>query len=456
MRIINLVLLFISNILLLVLLVSSIVEREKRASFISFAGLFFNSLLWLVFIRFDHLSPVKEINLLVVIGIFILAVISLIPFFPHIPNRDISQAEKYDERDNMFARNNLQFHPELAAMYYSAHPEKKEIDEKIRDKPELGEPGSAYYDHYGSPVMDAAFTYLARTRFAASGEKSKEKKTITNEKMIRAIRDIARLYGAVDVGFTELLPYHLYSRFGRHKEGWGEIIKNQHHSAIVFVVKMDLDMIKGAPALSAAIETSHQYVEAAKIAYIIAEYIRSFGYDARAHTDANYQVLCVPIAVDSGIGVLGRLGIFMHPVSGPCVRLSVVTTDLKLDDTKKKKDYRVEHFCRVCKKCADNCPSKSIPNDEEPSSRGFRHWSIDQEKCFSLWKTFGTDCAVCIRVCPYTKPDTPVHRLVRFYISRNSLNQYIALFFDDFLYGRKQAIPAENRKIFRTRRKPSA
>ncbi len=451
MRTINLALFFISDIFLLVLLVSSIVEREKRASFISFAGLLFNSLLWLIFIRFDHLSPVKEINLVAVIGLFIFAFISLIPFFPPGADRDISQVEKYDERDNMFARNNLQFHPEPAAAYYSAHPEKKEIDKKIRDKPELGEPGSTYYDHYGSPVMDAAFSYLARTRFAASGEISKKKKKITNEEMTRAIRDIARLYGAVDVGFTELRPYHLYSRSGRHKEGWGEVIKNKHRSAVVFVVKMDVDMINEAPSLPAAIEASHQYVEAAKIAHITAEYIRSFGYDARGHTDANYQVLCVPLAVDSGIGVLGRLGIFMHPVYGPCVRLSVVTTDLKLEETKKKKDHRIEHFCRVCKKCADNCPSKSIPYDEEPSSRGFRHWSIDQEKCFSLWKTFGTDCAVCIRVCPYTKPDTPVHRLVRFYISRNSLNQRIALFFDDLLYGRKQAIPGRNPDLFRTK-----
>lgn len=300
--------------------------------------------------------------------------------------------------------------------------------------------------------MDAAFSYLARTRCAASGEKSKKKKTITNEEITRTFRGIARLYGAVDVGFTELRPYHLYSHSGRHKEGWGEVIENKHHSAVVFVVKMDPDMINVAPTLSAAIETSHQYVEAAKIAQITAEFIRSFGYDARAHTDANYQVLCVPIAVDSGIGALGRLGIFMHPIYGPCVRLSVVTTDLKLEAANKKKEHRIEHFCRLCKKCADNCPSKSIPRDEEPSSRGFRHWSIDQEKCFSLWKNFGTDCAICIRVCPYTKPDTPIHRLVRFYISRNSLNQHIALFFDDLLYGRKQAIPTGNREIFRNRR----
>lgn len=433
---INLFFLIFSDAFLLLLIVSSIIEKEKRASIISLTGLFFNSLLWTAFILYDHIKFISILNIIVVVSLVLFAFISLIKFFPRQEERDLTNAEKYDERDNMFARNNLQFHQELARKYYEAHPENKEIDKKIHDKPELGEPGASYYDHYGSPFIDSAFIYLDRTRAAASGEKNKVKKKITKKEMTGMIKKIAHLYGAVDVGITELKPYHLYSHKGRHKEGWGDVINNDHSCAIAIVVSMDTGMIKNAPRLSASIETSHQYVEAAKIANIIAEYIRSFGYDARAHTDANYQVLCVPVAVDAGIGVLGRLGIFMHPVYGPCVRLSVVTTELELEYTGKNKEFHVEHFCNICKKCADNCPSKSIPLDEEPSSRGFRHWAVDQEKCFSLWKSFGTDCALCIRSCPYTKPDTIVHKLVRFYISRNSFNQRMALFFDDLLYGR--------------------
>jgi hypothetical protein len=44
-------------------------------------------------------------------------------------------------------------------------------------------------------------------------------------------------------------------------------------------------------------------------------------------------------------------------------------------------------------------------------------------------------------VCPYTKPDTFVHRLVRFYISRNPFNQRLALFLDDLFYGRRLPTP---------------
>ncbi len=436
MLIINLFLFILSGLFLLLLAVSAIREKEKRAIIFSFIGLLLNSALWIGFILFAHSKPMAYLNAAAAAVLLLFFIISQVKFFPAGERRDISAAEKYDERDNMFARNHLQFHPELAAAYYTAHPGKKEIDLKIQAKPEIGEPGSAFYDYYGSPIIDTAFAYLARTRFASMGEKNEKKKEFEKERLTETIEYIARLYGAVDVGITALQPYHFYSRAGRHKEGWGNAVESTHRTAVIIVVAMNIDMIKKAPALSAASETSRRYVEAAGIADIIAHYIRFFGYDARAHTDANYQVLCVPLAVDSGLGVLGRLGILIHPVYGPCLRLAVVTSDIELLPTKKYHACSIEYFCKICKKCAENCPSKSIAGGEEPSSRGFRHWSIDQEKCFSLWKSYGTDCGVCIKVCPYTKPNTLVHKIVRFYISRNSLNQRIALFFDNLLYGR--------------------
>jgi len=91
----------------------------------------------------------------------------------------------------------------------------------------------------------------------------------------------------------------------------------------------------------------------------------------------------------------------------------------------------------------------AVSTDLNPGSSPV-HWSIQQEKCFSYWKTTGSDCGVCISVCPYTKPNTLIHKFVRFYISRNILNQKIALFMDDLLYGRTKTIPKTNpEKIFK-------
>ena len=89
-------------------------------------------------------------------------------------------------------------------------------------------------------------------------------------------------------------------------------------------------------------------------------------------------------------------------------------------------------------------PSNSIEMGDEPEKRGFKHWSIDQEKCFSFWKNIGTDCGFCLRVCPYTKPNTLFHKLIRSYISINPMNQRIALLSDDILFGRKFKIPVSN------------
>ena len=241
-----------------------------------------------------------------------------------------------------------------------------------------------------------------------------------------------------------MTTHHYYSHKGRHAEGWGETPDQSYPTAIVIVVPMRTEMIKQGPSSCVIQESSQKYVEAAKISNIIAGYIRQFGYRARAHNDANYETLCVPLAVESGLGELGRMGIFMHKTHGPCVRLAVVTTDMLLPETLSNHDLHMETFCKICKKCADNCPSGSITHDQEQNSRGFRHWSIDQAQCFSYWKTIGSDCGMCISVCPYTKPDTFIHKLVRFYIARNVLNQHIALLMDDVLYGRKKTLPKTN------------
>jgi reductive dehalogenase len=262
-------------------------------------------------------------------------------------------------------------------------------------------------------------------------------------RLAAVLTHLARFYGAVDVGIAPLRAYHFYSHAGRTRDHWGDPIPAERGSAIVVVVAMDWRMIAAAPTLPAILESSRQYVEAAKTASIIAEYIRGLGYRARAHTDGNYQVLCVPLAVDAGLGELGRLGVLIHPVYGPCVRLAAVTTELELPPTPRR-DFHMVHFCRICRKCADNCPTQAIASGEEPVSRSFRHWSVIQENCYAFWKQIGTDCAVCIRSCPYTKPDTLLHRLVRFYVSRNPLNQRLALLMDDIFYGRKKKISPVN------------
>lgn len=441
--ILNLVLLLAGSAFFLIFGVSSIRENENRAAVISFLGFTGNALLWSLLIL--SLPGFKTANILILLLTGLFGTVSMLRFFPNpSPARDLSNIKLYDERDNMFARNNIQHHSELMDKYYDMRPENRSIDRQIHDKPEFGEKEQLYHDPYTAPFYEAAFEYLEGSIPLSNGDVAKEKKQIDPKRFCRAIIDSAKFYGACDLSFIKLKPHHFYSFKGRHAHNWGEATDRDYKTAIVIVVPMRVEMIKQGPTSCVLQESAQKYVEAAKISNILAGYIRKFGYKARAHNDANYDTLCVPAAVESGVGELGRMGIMMHTVHGPCVRLALVTTDLELPDSKKPAPQYMEEFCKICKKCADNCPSGSISHDEEPISRNVRHWSIRQEQCFSYWKTIGSDCGLCISVCPYTKPDTLIHRFVRFYISRNMLNQKIALFMDDVMYGRLKAVPKKN------------
>jgi epoxyqueuosine reductase QueG len=102
-------------------------------------------------------------------------------------------------------------------------------------------------------------------------------------------------------------------------------------------------------------------------------------------------------------------------------------------------DLSVLDFCAVCKKCAVNCPVGAIPSgDRTPVDEGLR-WAIDAETCYRYWNIVGTDCATCMRVCPYSHPDSPAHNLVRFAIRRSAGARRVMLWLDDVFYGEKPA-----------------
>ena len=448
LTVLNLVALFAGSVFFTILGVSSFKETEHRAVRLCMAGFAGNAVFWICL----SLSPpsFRILNLVILICLAGFSLISLVRFFPgRSPARTLFEIEQYDERDNMFARNNIQHHPELMKTYYEMRPEHKSVDQQIHAKPEFGQKEQIYHDPYTTPCYEAAFEYLERSIPLSNGDVAPEKKEIDPETFCRTITDFAGFYGACDVKYIRLKPHHFYSHKGRHARNWGDKTDQSDQTAIVIAVPMRVEMIKQGPTSCVLQESARKYVEAAKISNILAAYIRRFGYRARAHNDANYDTLCVPAAVESGMGELGRMGLLMHRVHGPCVRLALVTTELSLPDSAHSAPQYMEEFCKICKKCADNCPSGSITHGDEPVSRNVRHWSIRQEQCFSYWKTAGSDCGLCIAVCPYTKPDTLIHKFVRFYISRNILNQKIALFMDDLMYGRQKKIPRKNpEKIF--------
>ncbi len=217
--------------LLSIAIVSSIKEKLLRASLISIAALLANTTYWLslMYFRGTHFSQILTIASVIAIGLF--AILSLIKYFPASSEPSPADIPQYDERDNMFFRNNLKHHPDLARKYYDANPDLESIDRTIADKTELGAPGSRFYDKYLTPIASAAFAFLARSRHFSQGQAEPKKTDIDIDRFTAVLRKTAILYGAVDLGITKLKPHHLYSNAGRHAENYGHRDRphNRHH-----------------------------------------------------------------------------------------------------------------------------------------------------------------------------------------------------------------------------------
>lgn len=407
-------------------------EKEKRAISRSLLLLLF-FLVSFVLIYFFSLNEFF-IGLLVITCIFLIVLI--IPFSPDKNIVDETPNSRIDERNTMFSRNELKPGTSRFEKYYAKYPDKKVLDDLFRKEPGLLKKGTRYYHEQAFQLADENFdkVELLYKRIVGIVEQAPievDKKAITE-----SIKKLAISLGALNVGVTLSHNYHYYSHKGRREEYDNEIVPI-HSYAIAFTVEMDAKMVAAAPQSSIVVESSKQYLNAGKIAVDLAEKIRAMGYDARAHIDGNYQVVCPLVARDAGLGEIGRMGILMTPNYGPRVRIGVITTNLELEVDTYTRDHSMLEFCKWCKKCAESCPGKSISYNDPEIINGIKRWQTNQESCFTYWCKAGTDCGRCMAVCPYSHPNHSWHKLIRYGIKKSKVFRYIAVYLDDFFYGRK-------------------
>jgi ferredoxin len=300
-------------------------------------------------------------------------------------------------------------------------------------------PSSKFANSGAFASTDAGFQLTEAMHQMVDGQPGPTQHPFSPQQASRYIQELAALYGAADVGITTLNPAYIYSHIGRGPGEYGGLIDLDHQFAIAFTVEMDHQIMQSAPESVEMLETAHQYVEAGKIAVQLAAAIRALGYPARAHMDGNYRVICPPVARDAGLGEIGRISLLMTPTLGPRVRLGVVTTNLPMETDPPKPDPSMVDFCMMCKKCAQNCPSKSIPFGPRTQEDGSLRWRINPETCFAYWNEIGTDCGICMAVCPYSHPDNFLHNLVRWGNARSGAFRRFALWMDDLFYGKQPA-----------------
>jgi epoxyqueuosine reductase len=267
------------------------------------------------------------------------------------------------------------------------------------------------------------------------------------EEMSHSIKRVAHFFGADLVGVAKVHPNWIYSHefnTQTHKHYPIEI-PEVCDKAVVIAIEMDYHAIRSSPTGVAGAATGIGYSKMAFVANAVAAFIRGLGY--WAIPCGNDTALSIPLAMAAGLGECSRMGLLVTEKFGPRVRLCKVFTDAPLLYDSYR-PFGVLEFCRDCRVCAINCPSRAIPQDDMTidgpnisNQSGVRKWYVNAERCFAFWAKNRMDCTDCIRVCPFNKPPGLLHDLVRAVIRKTTLFNRSFVWMDGLL-GYDERIPA--------------
>ena len=262
----------------------------------------------------------------------------------------------------------------------------------------------------------------------------------------QVVRKAAQLFGADQVGFAELDRRWVYSHYFDEEtkkdypikfsdeagyEQYDQPIRLEDKTRVIpkemkYVVVVlhewgkDLDGTEHAPTLLTEGLSTLAYARMAPTLWMLAEFIRGLGYNAIPA--ANDTALSIPLAVDAGLGQLGRHGLLINPKVGSRCRISKIFTDLPLEPAGAV-DSGITEFCNACLKCVPKCGTKAITTGDrsfepldESNATGVLTWKVDAKKCMTFQNRVGSTCSTCVRRCAWTKPPNKMYAIPRFFI----------------------------------------
>jgi reductive dehalogenase len=266
-------------------------------------------------------------------------------------------------------------------------------------------------------------------------------------KITLMIKKVSKWFGADLVGICKLDRRWLYASAATGDGLATKGISDEYQYVIVLAYEMDYTLIKYFNTHTANAATRMGYSRMAITNAHLAQFIRQLGY--KAIESGNDIGLSVPMAMQAGLGDIGRHGLLITPEFGPRVRLSKILTDLPLL-VDSPIDFGITEFCRACMKCADKCPSQAISYNErtpEPNNKsnntGEMKWPINAEICRTYWARSAAPCVSCLATCPYNKPYTRFHRTVRWLADHARWADSFYVKMDD-LFGYGKAQKADN------------
>jgi len=254
----------------------------------------------------------------------------------------------------------------------------------------------------------------------------------------RHIKALGYFLRADCIGVCELPHFAVYASDRKERP-----VEVPHEYAIVILVDQGWRTFNGALGsdwISGA-QSFKSYATSGFIATVMANYIRRLGYEAEPHFPTHYKVVMPPLVLLAGLGEMSRFGnTVINPFLGPRFKASAVTTNLPLVPDKPI-DFGLQHYCKVCKKCARECPSQAISHaDETILYNDYETYGLDVEACtrMRVGNSAGASCGRCIKVCPWNKPYQGIHKVMERVLERSSLTHRFSVWMDDLLgYGKQ-------------------
>ncbi len=232
--------------------------------------------------------------------------------------------------------------------------------------------------------------------------------------MTRHIKQVAAFMGAGQVGVASVHPSLLsvsgpshggdveadHSRAQASDDP--ETLAARYPYAVCMLLAWDYHLTRAHRHILGDIAYGSGHQLGAILSANVAGYIRELGYEA-----LDGKGNSIPMCLAAGLGELGRNGMLIAERFGARVHPFVLLTDMPLVPDKPI-DIGVDEFCRVCNKCAETCPTNSIPFGDKTVSNGVEKYHVNWKTCYALrpymskiWRL----CLTCVAVCPYTKPD---------------------------------------------------
>ncbi|NKB99118.1 MAG: Fe-S protein [Pseudomonadales bacterium] len=217
-----------------------------------------------------------------------------------------------------------------------------------------------------------------------------------------AIKALSYHLGADLTGICEIPRYAWYSHGPT-----GEPYEMKHRYAVVMLIDQGYDTMEGASGDDwiSGCQSMRGYIRGAEIAGVMADFLRKLGHDSRPQTNADSQVLQIPLVLQAGLGELSRIGeLVLNPYVGPRFKSVVLTTNLPLVPDQPI-DFGLQEFCGNCLKCARECPVNAIPFGDKVMFNGYEIWKPDVERCtrYRVTNPKGSACGRCMKTCPLNK-----------------------------------------------------